>query len=620
MTRVARAAYFLPPLVCLIVFWRVPFTWFISDDFAWLSLPLQVHGLNDFWDAVFTPRAQGTVRVLSERLFFLVFSSLFGLHALPYRLWILGVWFADLTLAALIGERLTGSRAAGVVCALLWTTSARIVTTLAWASAYNEVLCAFFVLSAFYARLRWLESGQRKWMAAEWSAYLAGFGALELIVIYPAIVILHALLVARKQLGTALALLIPAAVFSAVHLLFIPKHPAQIYAFAIDRRLFQTFGQYLAWALGPSGMGDYDPRWRLPGLIVTGLIGVALAAFAAWRLRCRDRVVVFCAGWFVILLAPVLPLVNHVSDYYLTIPIIGLAWLAGWAFVVAWQAGASARVVAVILVALYLAGSIYEIQAATQWYFDLGGRMRALVRGVEDSMRRHPGSAVLLQGVDARLFQEGGFQDDPFHLVGAERVYLAPGTEKGIAAREDLGGTTRFRISQEQAMKLLERGQARVLDAASGGARDVTQQYEIVARAEFLATHRNFVDVGDPVYTARLGPTWHSIENGFRWMPKTATIQLSGPASADEKLHVTGYAPAVALASGPVTLRFQAAGHGIGSATLRTPAAKFALEFPLPADLVGQYAVEISVEANKVFRVPGDGRELGMVFGTFSIR
>ncbi|PYT10738.1 MAG: hypothetical protein DMG59_28070 [Acidobacteria bacterium] len=81
MTRVARAAYFLPPLVCLIVFWRVPFTWFISDDFAWLSLPLQVHSLNDFWDAVFTPRAQGTVRVLSERLFFLVFSSLFGLHA-----------------------------------------------------------------------------------------------------------------------------------------------------------------------------------------------------------------------------------------------------------------------------------------------------------------------------------------------------------------------------------------------------------------------------------------------------------------------------------------------------------------------------------------------------------
>ena len=35
-------------------------------------------------------------------------------------------------------------------------------------------------------------------------------------------------------------------------------------------------------------------------------------------------------------------------------------------------------------------------------------------------------------------------------------------------------------------MKLLERGQARVLDAASGGARDVTQQYEIVARAEFV--------------------------------------------------------------------------------------------------------------------------------------
>ncbi len=116
-----RAAWFLiAPAVCLILFWRAPGTWFLNDDFAWLGMPLEVHSVRDFFHVLFIPKAQGTIRVLSERLFFLTFSSVFGLHALPYRLWVLATWFGDLTLANLIGARLTGSRAAGLMAALLW--------------------------------------------------------------------------------------------------------------------------------------------------------------------------------------------------------------------------------------------------------------------------------------------------------------------------------------------------------------------------------------------------------------------------------------------------------------------------------------------------------------------
>src|SRR5262249_17621139 len=128
MTR-ARALYFgAAPLACLILFWRVPHIWFLNDDFAWLGMPLEVNHASDLIRVVFTPKAQGTIRFLSERLFFLTFSSLFGLHVLPYRVWVLATWFADLTLAALIGTRLTGSRAAGVIAAVLWTANSIVVT------------------------------------------------------------------------------------------------------------------------------------------------------------------------------------------------------------------------------------------------------------------------------------------------------------------------------------------------------------------------------------------------------------------------------------------------------------------------------------------------------------
>ena len=152
------ACYLIPPLVCLAVFWRVPFIWFRTDDFGWLILPEHVHGLPSLLRALFHPEAQGTVRVLSERIFFLVLSSVFGVWAAPFRFCALATWFAVLTLANAIGVSLTGSRLAGLAAAVLWTTSYVLVTPLAWASAYNQILCAFFLLAALYARMRWLET------------------------------------------------------------------------------------------------------------------------------------------------------------------------------------------------------------------------------------------------------------------------------------------------------------------------------------------------------------------------------------------------------------------------------------------------------------------------------
>src|SRR5262249_54924263 len=154
MTRAQRVACYLAPvLLCLAVYRRAPFTWFRMDDFAWLSIPQLVHSWSDLVDVLFVPRAEGTVRVLSERLYFGVLSGLFGLNGGVFHGVALLVWFVDLALLQAIGARLTGSRAAGLLAALLWTVSATIATPLDWASCFNQVLCAFCILSAFYSRL-----------------------------------------------------------------------------------------------------------------------------------------------------------------------------------------------------------------------------------------------------------------------------------------------------------------------------------------------------------------------------------------------------------------------------------------------------------------------------------
>jgi hypothetical protein len=403
-----------------------------------------------------------------------------------------------------------------------------------------------------------------------------------------------------------------------LRLLLVPLNLGTYYTLTVDGRLPKTFLRYLAWAIAPGRVGDPGVHNRPRDLAVAAVIGLALAAFVLWRLRGKQLMSLFCAGWFVLLLAPVLPLPNHMQRYYVTLPVLGLAWLGGWGIAAGWRSGWAGRVAALVLAGYYLWGSIKEADVTTSWFLERSERMRVVVLGLREGVRRHPGSAFLLQGVTPDLFNSG-FQDDPFRLLGPERVYLAPGTE-GIEGRADLGGPAHYLISASAAMSLLERGEARVLSVSQEGLRDITTQYRALLASDPAVSRRDFVDAGDPRSDPYLGPTWYPADQGFRWMPKTATVKFSGQFPRTAKLYVTGYVPSSVVASGPVTLSFHAAGHLLGSQTFREPDKLFALQYPMPEELAGQTLVEISVEVDKVFRPEHEQRELGMVFGTFGIR
>jgi len=622
---VKRAAYFLAaPALCIAIYWRAFFAWFTNDDFPWLALRSQIHSLHDFALALFSPQAQGTVRFLSERLYFIVMYSLFGLYAGPFRAAAFLVWFADLALASLIGTKLTRSRAAGLWAGLLWTSSYALLTPLSWASAFNQLLCALCLLTAFYARIRSLESGTGprpvRWSVLEWTAYLLGFGALELTVMYPLIATLYTWGVAKHKDRSVIALFVPAAIFAGIHALLIPRGESDIYRAHVDSRLPATFLTYLKWTLGPSPLEDiFGPQWHVRGLAATWMVGLALAAFLLWKLRTGESTALFCVAWFLVFLAPVLPLPNHISDYYVTIPLAGMAWLGGWALVSAWRSGVFARAVAVIIAASFLAASFAEVDAGTRYFLRRSSRLRQLIRAVEQTEARHPGSVLILHGVDNELFQ-AGFQDNPFRLAGAQRVYMTPGTEVEVIARQDLGGSERFRIAPQDAAELIESGQARALDVSNGVPRDVTKSYLAVMEAVAAGEHRSFVDVGLARYASLLGPGWYDAENGYRWMGRASIVRLAGPEAAGERLYAAGYAAPSALASGPLPIELRVGGALIGSSILRKPDEHFVLDFALPVETVGKKELEISVTVGRTFRPPGDPRDLGIVFGTFEIR
>jgi hypothetical protein len=272
----------------------------------------------------------------------------------------------------------------------------------------------------------------------------------------------------------------------------------------------------------------------------------------------------------------------------------------------------------VTLVAASLAGSIREDDAYTRWYYNRSLRMESLFFGLEHTLHAHPGNAIILQGVDNDLFQTG-FQDDPFRLLGFPKIYLAPGGEAGIVAREDLGGVAPFLISPREALNKLSSNQARVLTVSNDGVHDITRGYQLVLHADPRATRIDAVDAGDPASAQSFGPTWFPAESGFRWMPKSATVQLSGPNTPSQRLYLTGFAPEAVLKSGPVTMTVRADAHELGRTVIRDPNTKFAFDFALPADLLDKQSIEISVELDKVLRAPSDNRDLGIVFGTFSV-
>ena len=606
--------YGLPMLFCLAIHQIALRTWFFQDDFAWLALRLDISSPADLLPALFSPKAQGTIRTLSERVYFLVFSSLFGLNVVPFKIWTFLTQLANIALLIQIARRLTGSALAGFLAAILWTANAGLALALSWSSAYNEVAFAFVILLAFRLLLLYIDTDQRKYWIWQWIVFLLGFGVLELNVAYPALAAGYALCCARDHLRKTLYLFIPSILFVAAHFAFIPAPTDPHYKMYYGSAPLTMLWTYWTYALGALRdlQTDWRPLWL--GITVTITITLALAFFFVIKLRRRDWLPLFLLGWFIAVIAPVLPLSNHFTEYYVMAPAIGLTILGAWAIA---SARGLAATVAIVLTALYLTVSIADTRMTERYFYNRARGMKYLALGLNAVPNLDTSKAIMIDGIDNDMFWSG-FSDDPFRLLGISRIFVTPGSEASIDPHLEWGGISRFVISLPDALSLLQQHQALVFALKGRGVHDITEQY--LAKAT-VAAHPQFVDVADPLYQDRLGPTWYKIEQNFRWMPKTATVKIAGPQKAGQILEVTGYCPAAIVANGPLQVSFRGDGIDIGSASLSRPNQHFDLNLPVPSALVGRPLIRLEIEVNRTIPPGGtDPRTLGLVLQTFTIK
>ena len=537
-SRLRRAAYYaIPILFCLLIHRVAMKVWFFADDFAWLGLPLHLESPRDIWGILFMPQAQGTIRTISERLYFLTFASLFGLEVWPFRVWTFLTQAVNLSLLAWITRRITGSPVAGLLAPMLWIANAALGMSMIWCSAYNELACVFFLLLAFFFLLRFIDTGKRRYWIGQWVAYLLGFGALELNVVYPLLAALYTLCCARKYFSGTLWLFLPAAAFTWIHFFVIPRSSNPAYSMHFDAGLLKNVWNYWRTALSASrdDLVDWRPLWL--GYALTLLITVVLAAFLVRTIGRREWLGVFALGWFAIVLAPLTPLTNHFNEYYLTIPLSGRAILGAWA--VSRASSWWMRIAASALVSLYLMVSISDIRVQENFFYIRARGMKYLVKGLDADSSHWSGKSVWLAGVSNDLFWSG-FYDDPFRLLGLLHIYLAPGDEKAIEDHPEWGSRERFISSVDQVVAELKRGNAVVYKLEGKDLRDVTAVYRTDLYARFAAEHGEFVDAGDVAYNNRFGRGWYPIEKGYRWMSGSGELWMAGPKSAAEALYVAG--------------------------------------------------------------------------------
>jgi hypothetical protein len=599
-----------PILFCFWLFRLGLKAWFQQDDFAHLNLSATVHSFRDLIRVTFFPVAHLTVRPLSERLFFAAGYAFFGLDALPYRIVVFMTQAVDIALVVAVTARLTGSQIAGAIAAILWLANTALMTPLTWTCAYNQVLWACLVLAAFYSMLR----GRT---VAQWVFYLLGFLTLELNVVYPALVTSYALAKDRSRIKESLLLWIPALLYAGGNLVLVPKTNAGVYSLHFDAAIFRTLATYWTWALGsvPSALQAGVPQW-LEGIIVTAAT-VALLGFAILRLRRGDWLPAFFVAWFVITLGPLLPLREHLSDYYLFVPTIGLAM--GAAYGLARPAPLTLRIPVAALAAVYVVCGIVAVRWYQNDFVQKSWAMRRVMLGVETINELHPGKTILLANVDENLFWSGIF-DHPFGLVGKDPVYLSPETARKIRSYPGLVNIGDYTVPEEAAAEGLGRGDVVVYSVGAEKLQNITPMYRQIVDRQISGRAPAKVDVGNPMLSYLLDANWYDIEGNFRWMPKSAGLQVAGPETAGQKLHVIGFCLSIQAAAGPLTITAEM--EGIRSSPEPVPNCTdiVDLAFAIPPEMVGRKRMNVRIEVNRAGRYGPDTRDLGFAVRTVEIR
>jgi hypothetical protein len=356
------------------------------------------------------------------------------------------------------------------------------------------------------------------------------------------------------------------------------------------------------------------PHWHLPAWAwgpPAWVAGITLVGLAAYTWRKGQRVAAFGLIWFVLTIAPALPLRDHFMTYYLAGPSLGIALAVASLLC---RQSRFVTLAAILVVTIQLVFAYPVARTISWWHFDRGESFRVLTEGLQRAHELHPGKVILITGMNTWTFW-GVFLDGPHKLLGIQEVYLAPGSEAAIEVHQDLGDISPFIASRRSAARDLLWRRAVVYQIEDGHLRNITSKYVRSMPLSWINSYPRFVDVGALAAAQYIGPGWYDVEDAARWMSKRGAIQLAGPDRPGERLRLAGHVPEICVQNGPLDVTVTADGIALGQARITAANLSFEFFMPAPAALAGKPLTVIEIEVSKTYREPGGPRELGLSFG-----
>ncbi len=600
------ATRFLPLVVCLALFHRGLFSWFVQDDFGSLLLAIGTRTWADAFHWLTQPLAQGVLRPLPDAYFYIVLYKLAGLNALPYRIAVFATQFANLLLLTSIARRFAGSPGAALGGTLVWTVNVSLVVGMVWTSGYSQILCCFFLLGGFLLFLKYVETGRASFWWAQCAAFLLGLGTLEIAAVYPFLLIAYCLVAARSHVWKTAPLAAIAIAYGAFSVWMIPRATSGPYVMHFDVTILRTLWHYWTVALGIFVFARDLPLGRLPALALSFLLTAGLAVAIAKADARRRGLAIVGIGWFLLTLAPVLPLRDQQMDYYLTIPTIGLA------LTVAALLPAVPRAAAAVWLGIYFVCSVAFIPAGLKFWDGRSQLARRLILSAQEARAAHPDRVLLLSGVTELLYYSAVY-DRGLTVGGVTNIFLMP--EGKIVSKPGFRPLERYELRQEVVEDLVKQDRAEVFQVAPDGSlRNVSGNYRRAPLTEGGVP--GWLDLGLPDKTSSLGPGWHGVTDGVRWMSGRAEVRLMAPTHRGSRLRIRAIAPPLPEYAVRVTVTVN--GIVVGNADIRDPSSTEHV-FALPDSLMNASELKVTLKTNRTFRVPPDVRELGAAFGVIEV-
>ncbi len=301
-------------VAALAAYWNATNYFFSEDDFGFLS---RAKGLNAYPDFL----APMGSRLVSTQLYFKVMHGIFGMDAGPYHWASVLLHALNAVLVYAAARCWTGRRLTGFVAGAVFATLDLAFTAVFWISGVQDLLATTFML---VTALIWVSRPEKGLIisALSGATYALSLLSKETGILFWVVLLLLAWGRGAFNRRTVVALTPHIALSIAAAVLALAQSakvsPGGAYETALSSHMVHNFATYVMWTVDvvdpfKDRVAEIDHGawiWAAAAVVVVGLV-----LFTSRGIQGRRQWAAL--GWYVLAIAPVLPLVRHTFLYYI---------------------------------------------------------------------------------------------------------------------------------------------------------------------------------------------------------------------------------------------------------------------------------------------------------------